>query len=362
MSTPRVSVVIPTFNRARLVSLTIESVLAQDFSGVEIIVIDDGSTDDTPAALAKFGDRIRCVRQENRGMNASRNTALELVRGEFVALLDSDDLWETWKLGVQVALLDRFPGAGFVFSDFSIMYDSQGVDGPRRAHGLATWDEGAGVDSPYSRQQALARLLPADVLARMPAGGYSVHEGDVYELSLYQPTVLPSTALIRMEAVRRHGLRLPENDNTCGDWDFFARLSHLAGAIYLDADTTINRSHEDAVRLTRVDSRLQLQRRIAMIDRLWRADGSFMARHGAAVDEIQRRLLASLARLHLLAGDPVVAREVLARADRLGRARSAGEWATRACAHLPGGGPALRTARSAAHAMRRLLSGGSPQR
>jgi glycosyltransferase involved in cell wall biosynthesis len=360
MSTPRVSVVIPTFNRARLVSLTIESVLAQDFRDLEIIVIDDGSTDDTPAALARFGDRIRSVRQENRGMNAARNTALAGVRGEFVALLDSDDLWETWKLGVQVALLDRFPEAGFVFSDFCILYDSQGVNGPRRAHGLTTWDEGANVDSPYSRRHSLAGLLVADALARLPAGDFTVQEGDVYELSLYQPTVLPSTALIRMEALQ--GLRLPENDNTCGDWDFFARLSHRAGALYLDADTTINRSHEDAVRLTRVDSRLQLQRRIAMIDRLWRADGSFMVRNGAHVDEVQRRLLASLARLHLLGGDSAAAREALARADRLGRARSAGEWATRACAHLPGGGPALRTARSAAHAMRRLLSGGSPQR
>lgn len=102
-----VSVVIPTYNRASIVSMAIDSVLAQTYRDLEVIVVDDGSTDETPALLAAYGDRIRVLRQENAGPAIARNRGIAAARGELVAFLDSDDTWLPRKLERQVALLDR---------------------------------------------------------------------------------------------------------------------------------------------------------------------------------------------------------------------------------------------------------------
>ena len=112
-----VSVIIPTYNRRDYVQEAIDSVLAQRYTNYEIIVIDDGSTDGTGEALrARYGDRIRYEWQENQGESVARNRGIELARGEFVAFLDSDDLWFPRKLGKQVEFMEANPGVGMVFS------------------------------------------------------------------------------------------------------------------------------------------------------------------------------------------------------------------------------------------------------
>jgi glycosyltransferase involved in cell wall biosynthesis len=107
MRTPSVSVVIPTFNRAHSVGKAIESVLAQTFQDFEVIVVDDGSKDDTSKVLAGFGDGIRTISQENRGASAARNAGIRLARGKWVAFLDSDDEWHPTKLKRQVDCLEK---------------------------------------------------------------------------------------------------------------------------------------------------------------------------------------------------------------------------------------------------------------
>lgn len=105
---PLVSVIIPTFNRARLVSQSIESVIAQTYANLEVLVIDDGSTDATQAVVSSIDDRrIRYIEQENRGVSSARNHGVEVSRGELVAFLDSDDLWERRKIEQQVRLFSN---------------------------------------------------------------------------------------------------------------------------------------------------------------------------------------------------------------------------------------------------------------
>ena len=100
---PLVSVIIPTYNRAHVLARAIDSVLAQSFRDVEVIVVDDGSTDGTPQLLAAYGNRVKWVSQANRGVSAARNTGIGRSRGTLTAFLDSDDEWLPDKLMRQVA-------------------------------------------------------------------------------------------------------------------------------------------------------------------------------------------------------------------------------------------------------------------
>ena len=109
-----VSVVIPAYNHARYLAAAIDSALAQTYAPVELIVVDDGSTDDTPRVLAAYGDRIRVIRQPNQGAGAARNAGLAASRGEYVAFLDSDDIWLPRKLELQMARFDADPDLGLV--------------------------------------------------------------------------------------------------------------------------------------------------------------------------------------------------------------------------------------------------------
>ncbi len=106
-----ISVVIPTFNRGEMVAEAVSSVLGQkDFTGgIEVIVVDDGSTDGTAEALALFGDKIRYLRLDRGGVSAARNLGIAESRGEYIAFLDSDDLWLPGKLSAQVSYFSENP-------------------------------------------------------------------------------------------------------------------------------------------------------------------------------------------------------------------------------------------------------------
>lgn len=120
---PKVSVIIPTYNRASMIIECIESVFNQIFTDFEIIIVDDGSSDNTEAVLRPYLDRITYIRQENKGNAAARNTGIEVAKGEFVAFLDSDDLWLPDKLEKQVRYLEDHPdidmvcGNGVIFGN-----------------------------------------------------------------------------------------------------------------------------------------------------------------------------------------------------------------------------------------------------
>lgn len=121
----KVSVVIPTYNQGRYICETIDSVLGQTFQDFEVIVVDDGSTDDTRQKIERYLPRISYIYQENAGCGAARNTSILASKGEYVAFLDSDDLWLPDKLRLQVEFMDSNPQFGMVFSDFCMFREDQ---------------------------------------------------------------------------------------------------------------------------------------------------------------------------------------------------------------------------------------------
>lgn len=123
MFTPCVSVITPAYNAARFIGETIRSVQEQDETDWEMVIVDDGSTDNTVAVVTSFAKedaRIRLVRQRNQGPAAARNRALELAKGRFLAFLDSDDLWLPNKLSLQLEVMER-AGAGLSYAAFRRM-------------------------------------------------------------------------------------------------------------------------------------------------------------------------------------------------------------------------------------------------
>src|SRR5215475_11867987 len=118
---PRVSVIIPSYNCARFVSRALRSVLEQTYTDFEILLADDGSTDDTRDVVMRYGPKVRYMYQPNRGLSAARNFALSTATGDLVAYLDADDMWYAQKLEKQVRFLDETPHCGLVHTDVDVI-------------------------------------------------------------------------------------------------------------------------------------------------------------------------------------------------------------------------------------------------
>jgi len=122
---PIVSVVIPVYNHEEYIRESVESALGQDYDNLEVVVVDDGSTDATPEVLKTFGSRIRCIRQGNQGTAAALNTGIQHARGSLIAWLSSDDLFLPGKIKRQLMELNKNPSLTLVYTD-SIVIDAHG--------------------------------------------------------------------------------------------------------------------------------------------------------------------------------------------------------------------------------------------
>ncbi len=125
---PKVTVVIPAYNAIGYIAETMETLLAQTYQDFEVVVVNDGSTDDTPQWVSKLSQKepkVRLISQANKGLPGARNTGIKESRGEYIAILDADDLWESTKLQKQVDSLDSNPEAGLCYT-WTALADDQG--------------------------------------------------------------------------------------------------------------------------------------------------------------------------------------------------------------------------------------------
>ncbi len=130
---PLVSVVIPVFNGERFLREAVESVLDQQYSPLEIIVVDDGSADGTATVARSFPETVHYLRQTNQGPAAARNRGIEHARGTLIAFADADDLWPAGKLALQLPYLITDPGIDIVLGRIQQVLLSESVDGPTEA-------------------------------------------------------------------------------------------------------------------------------------------------------------------------------------------------------------------------------------
>ncbi len=137
MSRPLVSVVVPNYNYGRFLPRALESVFAQTYSDVEVLVVDDGSTDDSLEVMRRYDGRIRSISQPNGGVSRARNLGVRESRGELIAFLDSDDWWLEEKLAKEVALLES-GGFGMVYTGLRFVSEDGDVRG-EITDGLSGW-------------------------------------------------------------------------------------------------------------------------------------------------------------------------------------------------------------------------------
>ncbi len=206
------SVVIPTYNRAHLVVDAVASVLAQSHADLELIVVDDGSTDDTAARIAAISDRrLRYVRGRHGGVSAARNLGVLRAAGDLVAFLDSDDLWQRDKLACEVAVLARHPEVDVVFSDLE------------KRHGDRVYASFMRETAVFSRR--LCGVSYPDGLVLEPR--------EMQLCLLEEVPIKPSALVVRRQAFDRVG-GFDEAWTSSEDWELLLRLARDHQFAYLD--------------------------------------------------------------------------------------------------------------------------------
>ena len=203
---PAISVIIPTYNRAHMVAEAIETVLNQHLQAYELIIVDDGSTDETQKVLAGYNAAITVIRQANKGVSAARNQGIQSARGDLIAFLDSDDLWQPGKLACQFEFFQNRPDALICQTEEIWIRNGKRVN-PKKRH-------------------------------RKPSG-------DIFAPSLELCLVSPSAVMMRKSLFKKVGL-FDETLPACEDYDLWLRVACRYPVTLIDQPLVIKRGgHTD---------------------------------------------------------------------------------------------------------------------
>jgi glycosyltransferase involved in cell wall biosynthesis len=220
MDQPKVSVILPTFNRARFLPDALESIFVQGVPTVQVVVVDDGSTDDTEGVVEAYGERVQYVRQENGGPAAARNTGLRLANGRFISFLDSDDVWMPGKMNAELSTFEDAPWADAIISDAERWLEGEMV--------CRSWFADQGLTVPENKPALLSPTPP---------------------LWTRRKTFATCCLTIRRAALERLGQ--PPFDTslrTHQDWDFAIRVIHSCKVMVLPQITARVRRFNDGSR------------------------------------------------------------------------------------------------------------------
>ncbi len=246
---PRVSVVIPVYNRADSIVAAVTSALHQTLPPHEVIVVDDGSADRSAEMVESIADpRVRCIRQANGGAGSARNRALDVASGDWIAFLDSDDVWDDGRLASAAAMLEADDELDFIQCNRVHRYADGRVD-----TGLRAGPE-----------------VVTDVLALL--GGF---------------TIKTSAVMIRRSLLERFQLRFPTDQKTCEDYHLFWRALLFARHVGYDPQPHVT-IHAVSSSLSRANTTAYLQKdniKTLIEVRAWAAEQGAAAAHLEALDQ-----------------------------------------------------------------------------
>ncbi|WP_018175558.1 glycosyltransferase [Thioalkalivibrio sp. AKL8] len=216
---PLVSVIMPAYNTAAYIAESVDSVLDQDYPGIELIVVDDGSTDGTLDILRGYGDRLTLLTQQNQGAAVARNAGVARAGGDYIAFIDSDDVWLPGKVAAQVDYMDRHPGIGMTFTAW------------------ATWKPDP--SGTFLKPDAAKGAYPMT-----PDGKSLVDRGSgwLYNRLLFGSLPHTITVMMRRDLVERVGQFDPDLKRG-QDYDYWLRASRLTEIHQLNLVTALYRLH-----------------------------------------------------------------------------------------------------------------------
>lgn len=346
-----VSVIIPTFNRAHSLPRAIDSALAQG-QDIEILVADDGSTDETRRIVEeRYGHdpQVRYLYQSNQGVAAARNLCLREVKGDYVAFLDSDDVWLPGKLSLQLACLEAVPAAGIVWSDMEAVDVTGQTVHPRY---LGMMYQG------YRRFQRFEDLFPRKLSLQRSNGEVTVYSGDIFSDMVLGNLVHTPTVLMRRERAERVGEFGTEFRRAGEDYDYHLRSCREGEVAFVDAVTIryqigasdaitrpelsleMAKAYLTTVHETLVRDRHRIKLPEAVVNQSLAGAYAWAARaalDGGSAKEAKRYYLASLKlrplhwdslKFYMVASLPAAVRQLLRRSVRATRV-----WTSRAKVH-----------------------------
>lgn len=241
MNHPLVSVIIPAFNNGPFIAAALNSVFRQSSVPCEVIVVDDGSTDDTKNILRSYRDRVVYCHQTNRGAAAARNCGLARAKGEYIAFLDGDDVWFGGNLAMKIGYLANNPGTGAVFSNFRI-FDSSGViqeDGMRSTY-------------PIFRGRSLAGIFEKKSTLSSDNLRCFAYEGYVFESLLFGNFIATCSMVARRKCIDYVGA-FREDLWTQEDYDYWLRLSRKYDIAFIDVPLVGCRRHYHQITRSNMD-------------------------------------------------------------------------------------------------------------
>ncbi len=216
------SVIIPSYNRPLMTVDAVNSVLGQTFSDYEIIVVDDGSTDNTEEVLHRFNDRIKYHKQINSGVASARNQGISLSTGQYICYLDSDDLWHPEKLAIYKSAIDSHPEIAFFFSDF-------------HKHDVS-------LPEPYTLSNSDMFPYIYDLANKHEGKIYTIEGESLLRLLFKGYPLYPSTFAVRRD-VHEH-FRWDPGILKSEDFNFVLKVSRQYGFAYLSQSLTTVRVHD----------------------------------------------------------------------------------------------------------------------
>ncbi|HBC47711.1 MAG TPA: hypothetical protein DEO84_02190 [candidate division Zixibacteria bacterium] len=265
-----ISVIIPTYNRASLIGRAIDSALRESLPGDEIIIINDGSTDNTDQILSSYKEPVKCHKITNSGAGAARNWGIKLAKNPLVAFLDSDDEWMPGKLSLQRAFMEACPNVLFSFTNFAVTF-KEGGD----AHNfLINWHK-----DPRPWDEILNPGKSYSSICHLPDGvsDFNCYIGNLYP-SLLRISYCNTDTVVVRRAEAGEALHFAEDLKWGEDWFCYSQLAKKGMAAYLDFESAWQHGHEGG-RLTDTDIINGIITRITIMERIWGVDLEFQKKH-----------------------------------------------------------------------------------
>jgi len=314
-----VSVIIPTYNRAVLVVEAIESVLRQTAPPMEIIVVDDGSTDDTLDRLVPYQSHIKLLKTQHEGAPHARNAGIRAAKGKYISFLDSDDRYLPHKLALQVQILERCPDVGLVYSEFSGFGEGVQQEFHLKTYHAPAFRNGETYDDYFDKALSLEEVG----IDCPPWSGQKIYFGHIFDRYLTVLFVFVNSILVRREVLDAIGFH-DESLSLFDGYDLVLRIAKRNRIAFVDTPTYQLRYHDNQISTTKrpdgseilVEKQRQL---LSIVERHGVQDQLYYQTHQKTVDITMGRLNRALGvALMCCPGHEVEARRIFKEGQRYG--------------------------------------------